>query len=109
LSLLVSNPAAVALGHALVGELDLALVELRELDARSGADPAALERLCARHGLVIESRHGIGAFSDVVPGAAVDSPAARDALAQLDFEAAAREPFASLAARTHLLARRPGG
>jgi hypothetical protein len=37
----------------------------------------------------------------------VDTPAARETLARLDFEAAGREPFASLAARVHVLARRP--
>jgi SAM-dependent methyltransferase len=110
LSLLVANPAAAVIARALVGELDLALVELRELDdSRSSADAGAVARMCAAHGLVIESRHGVGAFSDLVPGSAVDTPAARETLSQLDFEAAAREPFASLAARVHLLARRPVG
>jgi SAM-dependent methyltransferase len=108
LSLLVVNPSATVIGRALVGELDDALVELRELsDARPSADPAALERRCADFGLVVESRHGIGVFSDLVPGSAADTPAARETLARLDFEAAAREPFASLAARWHLLSRRP--
>lgn len=113
LSLLVANPAAAVVARALVGELDLALVELRELDAdrraQLRAEPEAVARLCAAHGLVIESRHGVGVFSDLVPGSALDTPAAREALARLDFEAAAQEPFASLAARVHLLARRPVG
>jgi S-adenosylmethionine-dependent methyltransferase len=108
LSLLVDNPAAAVIARALVGELDLALVELRELDvARPRADPETVEQMCAAHGLAIASRHGVGVFSDLVPGSAVDTPAARETLARLDFEAAGREPFASLAAHMHVLARRP--
>jgi hypothetical protein len=108
LSLLVANPSATVIGRALVGELDEALIELRELSAsRPSADPAVLLRMCADFGLIVESRHGIGAFSDLVPGSAADTPAARETLARLDFEAAAREPFTSLAARLHLLVRRP--
>jgi SAM-dependent methyltransferase len=108
LSLLLDNPAAAVIARALVGDLELALVELRELAAaQPRADPDAVEQLCATHGLAIDSRHGVGAFSDLVPGSAVDTPAARETLARLDFEAAGREPFASLAARVHVLARRP--
>lgn len=108
LSVLVDNPAAAVIARALVGDLELALVELRELDAGPGrAEPAAVAWMCAQHGLVIAARHGVGVFSDLVPGAAIDTPAAGETLAQLDFEAAAREPFASLGARVHLLARRP--
>lgn len=113
-SVLVANPYAAVLARVLGGEPTLALAELRELDtAADPAAPAAIEQLCERAGLTVEARHGIGAFSDLVPrfaaGAALDAPAARDALAQLDFEAAARPPFADLAGRIHLLARRPTG
>jgi hypothetical protein len=108
LSLLVDNPAAAVIARALVGELDLALVELRELAApRPRTDPQSVAKMCADSGLVIDSRHGIGVFSDLVPGAAVDTPAARETLARLNIEAAGREPFASVAARVHMLARRP--
>lgn len=109
LSLLVGNPHAAVVARALAGDLRLALVELRE-SAAAGAGGARADDVAAlaeQHGLVVELRHGIGAFSDLVPGAALDTPAARELLAQLDREAAAREPFASLAGRLHLLARRP--
>ena len=70
--------------------------------------PAVVQRLCDSAGLRVEARHGIGVFSDLVPGSALDAPGARDALDALDAEAADRAPFADLAARVHLLARRPG-
>ena len=109
LSVLVVNPAATILGRALAGEPAAALEELRKLVAVTDAiDPAAVERLCARAGLAVVNRHGIGVFSDLVPGAALDAPGARDALAQLDIEAAGQSPFAEIAGRVHLLARRPG-
>lgn len=114
LSVLVANPYASVLARALAGEPALALAELHALDP--AADPAAPESialLCERAGLFIEARYGIGAFSDLVPrsaaGSVLDAPAARDALAQLDLEAVARAPFADLAGRIHLLARRPAG
>ncbi|HKC29077.1 MAG TPA: methyltransferase domain-containing protein [Jatrophihabitans sp.] len=109
ISLLVSNPAASVIARALAGEPAAALTELRELaptEARIG--PTALAELCGRAGLVVQSRHGIGVFSDLVPGSALDQPGARDALELLDTEAAGRSPFADIAARVHLLVRRPG-
>lgn len=115
LSILVANPYASVLARVLAGEPGAALAELRELDSAAGpAAPESIEALCARAGLTVEARYGIGAFSDLVPrsaaaGSVLDAPAARDALAQLDLEAAARPPFADLAGRIHLLARRPAG
>jgi S-adenosylmethionine-dependent methyltransferase len=108
LSVLVGNPLASVLARALAGEPKQALAELRGLDVPSGAvGPDTVGALCAESGLALVARHGIGVFSDLVPGAALDSPGARQALADLDAEAADRLPFADLAARIHLLARRP--
>lgn len=111
ISVLVSNPFASVMARALAGEPALALQELRDLDAGTGPGigPDAVDRLCRAAGLTVESRHGIGVFSDLVPGAALDAPGAREALARLDTEAAARSPFAELAGRIHLLVRRPAG
>lgn len=109
ISVLVSNPAAAVLARALAGEPAAALAELRELDevaARVGPD--AVQQLCRAAGLAVETRHGIGVFSDLVPGSALDQPGARDALDLLDADAAGRSPFAEIAARVHLLVRRPG-
>jgi hypothetical protein len=107
LSVLVGNPLAAVLARALAGEPALALHELRELDGDTDRlGPDAVLALCAGAGLSVEARHGIGVFSDLVPGSALDAPGAREALAQLDAEAASRTPFADIAGRIHLLARR---
>jgi 2-polyprenyl-3-methyl-5-hydroxy-6-metoxy-1,4-benzoquinol methylase len=109
ISILVSNPAAAVIARALAGEPAAALTEMQELDAaeaRSG--PNAIEQLCVAAGFAIEARHGIGVFSDLVPGSALDAPGARDALDQLDADAAGRAPFAEIAGRVHLLVRKPG-
>jgi S-adenosylmethionine-dependent methyltransferase len=108
MSILVGNPMAAVVARALAGEPAVALAELRDLDtpgARVGPD--AVEQLCAAAGLVVTARHGIGVFSDLVPGSALDAPGARDALDELDSAAAGRTPFAEIAGRVHLLVRRP--
>src|SRR4051794_30972121 len=108
-SVLVGNPVAAVVARALAGEPAIALAELRALDEPNGpVSPAAVERLCRSADLVLEGRHGVGVFSDLVPGSALDAPGARDALERLDAEAAGRSPFADIASRVHLLARRPG-
>jgi SAM-dependent methyltransferase len=109
MSVLVTNPAASVIARALAGEPQAALAELDDLAvvaARIGPD--VVQQLCATAGLVVEARHGIGVFSDLVPGSALDQPGARDALDRLDADAAGRSPFAEIAARVHLLVRRPG-
>jgi SAM-dependent methyltransferase len=109
LSVLVGNPVASVVARALAGEPAAALADLRALDRPGAAvGPDLVGRLCAGAGLEVETRHGIGVFSDLVPGSALDAPGARDALAALDAEAAGRSPFADIAGRVHLLARRPG-
>jgi SAM-dependent methyltransferase len=107
LSMLVSNPVASVIGRALAGEPALALEELQDLDSGHRVSPERVAQLCAAAGLTITSRHGVGVFSDLVPGAALDAPGARAAVARLDAEAAGRAPFADIAGRVHLLARRP--
>jgi S-adenosylmethionine-dependent methyltransferase len=108
LSVLVSNPVAAVLGRALAGDLPGAERELAMLDAGQ-LGPETVHRLCAEHGLVVEQVHGIGVFRDLVPGAALDAPGARDALARVEEACAQRRPFAEIAGRVHLLARRPIG
>lgn len=108
LSVLVHNPAAAVLARALAGEPLAALAELRHLDgavARIGPD--VVRELCADAGFAIDAVHGVGVFSDLVPGAALDTAEARDAVRALDTEAAGRSPFAEIAGRVHVLARRP--
>jgi SAM-dependent methyltransferase len=108
ISILVGNPAATVIARALAGEPAIALAELHELDATEArAGPSAVEALCRDAGLVVQARHGVGVFSDLVPGYALEAPGARDALDQLDADAAGRAPFAEIAGRVHLLVRRP--
>jgi SAM-dependent methyltransferase len=106
ISILVGNPVASIISRALSGEPAAALAELHELDSRIGPD--AVQQLCVEQGLAVQARHGIGVFSDLVPGSALDGPGAREALDQLDADTAARAPFAEIAGRVHLLVRRPG-
>jgi SAM-dependent methyltransferase len=110
-SLLVDNPAAAVLTRALAGELEAAEREVAALgDERGpagGATPQTVARLCAAHGLALEQQHGIGIFRDLVPGRVLDHPGARESLLRLEAACAQRSPFAQIAARVHLLARRP--
>ncbi|MCW2497539.1 methyltransferase domain-containing protein [Jatrophihabitans sp.] len=110
LSVLVANPVAGVLGRALAGDLAAALRELGQLDAEQpGLSPETVRQLCAAAGLEVESVHGVGVFTDLVPGSALDAPGAREALAELEAATATRHPFADIAGRQLLLARRPGG
>ena len=109
LSIVIGNPAAAVLARALSGDLTGALEDVHGLDAlQAKSGPAAVQAACVAHGLVIEQVHGIGVFSELVPGAALDQPGAGDALAELESLTASRTPFTDIAARVHLLARRSG-
>jgi 2-polyprenyl-3-methyl-5-hydroxy-6-metoxy-1,4-benzoquinol methylase len=110
LSILVSNPAAAVLSRALAGDLAGAIDELD--GAATRIDPAAVVELCDAANLRVEERTGIGIFAELVPGSAVDRAGGRQDLAELERRCADRPPFAEIAARVHLLARRgpaPGG
>jgi SAM-dependent methyltransferase len=109
LSLLSTNPAAAVISRALAGDLPAALAELRAIEGDlAEPGPDAMRALCEEHGLRIESVHGIGIFSELVPGRALDTPAAREALVELDASSSTLSPFAEIAGRVHLLARKPG-
>jgi SAM-dependent methyltransferase len=110
LSVLVANPVAGVLARALAADVSAALAELRALDtAFAQPGPDAVRALCRAHGLLIDQVHGIGVFTELVPGRALEQPGAREALDALEFESATRSPFCDIAARVHLLARRPAG
>ncbi|MCU1659359.1 MAG: Methyltransferase type 12 [Pseudonocardiales bacterium] len=109
ISVLAGNPVAGVLARALSGDLAAALVELRGLDADfARLGPGAVQELCRSAGLLVEQVHGVGVFSELVPGSALDAPGAAEALAALEAESAARAPFSDIASRVHTLARRPG-
>jgi ubiquinone/menaquinone biosynthesis C-methylase UbiE len=106
LSVLVDNPVASVLARALAGEVTAALAELRGLTTTFGqAGPESIQALCRVAGLVVQSVHGIGVFSELVPGAALEAPGALEALALLEAESATRPPFSEIASKVHLLAR----
>ena len=109
LSVMIANPVATVLARALAGDLAGAEREIEVLDDGSGAiaTPDQVLRQCAEHGLEVENQRGIGIFRDLVPGQALDAPGARDALARLENACAQRAPFAQIANRVHVLARRP--
>jgi S-adenosylmethionine-dependent methyltransferase len=107
-SVLVGNPVAAVFARALNGELAAALDELRAVDYNERvAGPAAVQAACAAAGLVVEQVHGANVFADLVPGAALDLPGAVETLAELEAEAGSMRPFLDIAARVHVLARRP--
>ena len=109
LSLLVANPLAAVMARAVVGEPAQALAELRSLDSgRAEVDPDSVVALCdgaglrgrgaARHRLLLRPRARVRRSTR--PARARPSPNSTPS-------AAGRPPFADLAARIHLLARRP--
>lgn len=115
LSVVIDNPAAAVLARALGGDVAAALSLLRD-DGEPGelgavvADLPSLTALIERAGLSVERAQGLGMFSGLVPGAALDAtPAARASLAELDRIAATRSPYREIAASLHVLARRPAG
>jgi S-adenosylmethionine-dependent methyltransferase len=116
-SVLAANRFAAVLYRALAGRMDEAL---RLLDEPTGQlagsgdsvqrrfDVAGLTELLVGTGLVIEVVQGHGVVADVVPGAVLEAnPGAADALAELELAAARRPPLRDIAARLHVLGRRP--
>jgi hypothetical protein len=74
-------------------------------------DLSAVQARCAELGLVVEQVHGVGVFTELVPGADPEAPPATSdgaALAELEQLASGRSPFREIASRVHVLARRPG-
>jgi len=110
LSVLVTNPAAGVLSRALAGDVSAALRDFADLDDREArVGPSSVRELCAKHGLQVESVHGVGVFTELIPGAALDAPGVRESLAELEAGSSTRSPFTEIASRQHLLARRPAG
>lgn len=120
LSVLVANPVAAVLARALAGDAPAALALLERTTETSCVDhpgltplghaptPDDVETMAGVVGLEVEGRYGVGVFSDLVPGAAGETAAGREALAVLDGVAADLPPFCDIASRVHLVLRRPG-
>jgi S-adenosylmethionine-dependent methyltransferase len=110
-SIVIANPVANVLARALAGDIGSALLELRALTRPNGGplDVPSLQTMCGRLDLVVEQMHGVGVFTEFVPGAEPDAGHAApggDALAELEELAADRSPYREIASRIHVLARR---
>ncbi|MFD1149608.1 class I SAM-dependent methyltransferase [Saccharothrix hoggarensis] len=72
-------------------------------------DVAGLEALVRDAGLGVELVQGYGVVSDLVPGSVLEAnPGAAEALAELELVASTRPPLRDVAARLHVLGRKPG-
>lgn len=108
-SILIGNPVAGVLARALAGDLSTALMELRAIaESPPGAlSSTGLRAMCGQVGLLVEQVHGVGVFSELVPGAELDGhPGAAEALAEMEELASGLAPYRDIASRIHLLARR---
>jgi SAM-dependent methyltransferase len=114
-SVVAANRTAAVLSRALSGRFDEATAALDDPDGRYGASDAARRRfgrddlvaLLAGGGLVTDEVHGVRVFTDLVPGALLDTDAsAFESLVALELAAAARDPYRDLATQLHVLAHR---
>lgn len=117
-SILAANRNAVVLSRAIAGRFAEARHALADPAGRwSASDPVPrrfaldeLAELLVSVGLHIGPVHGVRVFSDLVPGALVDSePGALDALLALEAEVAERPAFQAVATQIHVLATRGQG
>jgi S-adenosylmethionine-dependent methyltransferase len=107
-SVLVANRFGAVLHKAIAGRLVEARQLLDDRDSRL-FDVARLEAVLVGAGLAIEVLQGHGVVSDVVPGSVLEAnPGASEALAQLEFAAAAHPQLRDVAARLHALGRTSG-
>ncbi|MCP2169559.1 class I SAM-dependent methyltransferase [Goodfellowiella coeruleoviolacea] len=117
LSILVANRYAAVLQRAVAGRLADArrlLADAAGVGADTGEallrrfDVAGLSDLVGRAGLTVELVQGHGVLADLVPGSVLEAtPGATEALAELELAAARQPPLRDIAARLHVLARRP--
>ena len=115
-SVLTAGRYAAVLSRTLAGRLTEARSLLTDPDGRFGPDDAlrrrldagALQALLESRGLAVEVVQGDGVLEQWVPGATRDGgPSAARAVAELEELAAGAIPLRDVAARLHVLARRP--
>jgi SAM-dependent methyltransferase len=118
LSLLAAGVGGAVLSRALAGRFAEARRALTDPAGRWGeADPVPhrftahqLLALVSGAGLTPVGTHGIRVFTDLVPGALVDTDSdALQELTRLEAEAAAVPAFQAVAGQLHVLAELPGG
>lgn len=116
LSLLAAGVGGAVLARALAGHFTEAREALTAPDGRWGeGDPVPrrftaeqLTDLVADTGLRVGAVHGVRVFTDLVPGALVDTePDAQEALARLEAAASELVAFRSVAGQLHVLAEVP--
>jgi S-adenosylmethionine-dependent methyltransferase len=100
-SVVVSNPVATVLARVLAGDLAAARLIL---DAQLAPLPSVVpvEQLCVDAGLLVEQVQGVGVFTEFA-----GSEDGNGRLAELEELAATLAPYRDIAARRHVLARRP--
>ena len=114
LSLVTAQRYAAVLSRALAGAFDRARTVLSSSDGRWGSDDPVPHRfdqdeilaLIDTAGLDVLDAHGVRIFTDLVPSAALDSEADRQALLALEQAAAEHPALASLATALHVVAVR---
>ena len=114
-SVLAAGRAAAVVARALAGHFDEAAHVLDDPHGRFGPSDAVVRRfteselseLLTAAGLHVQSVHAVRVFSDLVPGALLDDPAAGASLLALEEAVSARAEFRALATQLHVLATRP--
>ncbi|MFL6124848.1 class I SAM-dependent methyltransferase [Actinophytocola sp.] len=114
-SVLVANRMAALLHRAIAGRLDEAATLAQDGTGRLPTetllrryDTDALLALLTDAGLVVELVQGHGVLSELVPGSVLQQDlSAQDALAALELRLAPVPPLRDIAARLHVLARKP--
>jgi S-adenosylmethionine-dependent methyltransferase len=114
LSLLVAGLHAAVVARAMAGHFQQAITLLDHpadgAGARSGRrfTPAEVTTLLDQAGLVPDAVHAARVFSDLVPGALIDSePGAAQALADLEQAVSERPEYLALATHLHFMAHHP--
>lgn len=116
LSLLVAQRHAAVLTRAMAGHFEQAKAVL---EGGPGEAPASgkgagrrytaeeVARLLVGAGFTVTAQHGVRVFTDLVPGAVLDSePGATEALIELEQAVAELPEYVALATQLHVLARR---
>lgn len=105
LSITMANRVAGVIARALAGDVSGAL--RAEQDQDSGAhDGAGVISACQASGLQVETIEGLGVFTEMVPGIALERPGNATALIELEAAVASVAPYRDIASRLHIIARR---
>ncbi|RJQ82938.1 class I SAM-dependent methyltransferase [Pseudonocardiaceae bacterium YIM PH 21723] len=109
LSVLAANRFAAVLSRAMAGRFEDAIAQLKAVPGGTHRfDSDSLSRLLADAGLTVELVRGHGVLTDLVPGSVIEAgSSAVDTLAELESLAAETPPLRDIAARVHIIARRP--